>query len=950
MKTALKIIGILIVLIIASAILLPFLFKGKIIELAKQEINKNVTAKVDFGDIGLSLFRSFPDFSLRIDDLSIVGINEFEKDTLANIDRFELTLDLMSVLSGNYEIKKIRIFRPDIDIKILANGKTNYDISSSEEEQPAAPATEEAPFKLTLKLVEIEAANIIYDDASLPAKAVLTGLNHQLSGNMVGDFTTLKTKTTIDKFNLDYDGVRYFSNAELDYQADIDADLKNEVYTLHENELKLNELFLTFAGSFAFVGEDYKLDFTFTAPKNDFKNFLSVVPAIYANEYASVQTKGNLKLEGFVKGLYTETSLPAFQLDLSVSDAMFKYPDLPKAVTNIRIGTTISNKGGDADNTVIDVSDFHIELGNNPIDMKILIKTPVSDPDIDGLIKGSFDLADVAEFYPLEENEKMSGSFVFDVTLKGKLSAVENEQYEKFTALGSLIVRGFKYESSMVNEPVEIALAQLDFSPAYLDLVSFQSKIGKNDFDAQGKLTNYLAYALKNEALAGNLKTTSQYFDVSSLMPDEAETSDTQGTNADTSAMSIIEIPSNIDFDISATFSRLVYDNIIMENVKGLLKIKDKKLELINLSMNLLKGEMVMNGVYSTVNQDKPDFDFGISMKNIDIQEAYKTLDILSTYAPIAQKTSGTLSAKMNLKSNLDKGMMPIYETMTGGGEFSTSPIKISGVNTLEKIADALKMEKLRSLDIQKILVQFKFVDGKIMVEPFDMKVSNFNAKLGGWTSFDQTIDYVMNLNVPRKELGSAANNVMDNLVSQANAKGANFSLGETVSLDVLIGGTLTDPTIKTGLKEAGKNLMDNLKEQVKQEVEKKVEEVKEDVKAQAQKLIDDADKQAQVLISEAEKQASNIRKTAADAAQKVRSEADTQAKNVEAEGKKNGFIAEAAAKETAKGIRKEADKKATSLTNEADKQANGVVNKAKQEADAIKKKAQEEADKLLGK
>jgi hypothetical protein len=950
MKTALKILGILIVLILALAILLPIIFKGKIIELAKKEINKSVTAKVDFKDVGLSLFRSFPDFSLRIDGLSVIGINEFDKDTLANIEKLELTLDLMSVISGsNYEIKKIRIYHPDINVKVLKDGKTNYDISPPEEEKPRTTAAEgETPFKLTLKLVEIEDANIVYEDASLPTKAVLKGLNHQLSGNMVGDFTTLKTSTSIDKFDLDYDGIRYFTNAKVNYIADIKADLKNEVYTLKENELKLNELFLAFTGSFAFVGEDYKLDFTFNAPKTDFKNFLSVVPAIYAKDFASVETKGNLKLDGMVKGLYTETSLPAFNLNLLVSDAMFKYPDLPKAVTGINIKTAISNPGGDADNTVIDISDFKMQLGNDPVEMKMLIKTPVSDPDIDANIKGSFNLAGVSEYYPLEKGDELTGSFIFDIILKGKLSAVENEQYENFTALGSLKVKEFKYTSSMVNEPVEIALTQLDFSPAYLDLVSFQSKIGKNDFNAQGKLTNYLAYAFKDEILKGNLKTTSHYFDISSLMPEETGT--TQESSVDTTAMTVVEIPGNIDFEMAATFDKLIYDNIVMDNVKGMLKIKDKKLELTNLSMNLLKGEMVMNGVYSTVTPEKPEFDFGLNMKNIDIQEAYKTLEILSTYAPIAQKTSGLLSAKMNLKSNLDKEMSPVYETMTGGGDLSTSPIKVSGVNTLDKIADALKMDNLRSLDISKILVQFEFIDGKIMVKPFDMKVSDYTAKLGGWTAFDQTIDYVVNLNVPRKEFGSAANNVLDNLVSQANSKGANFNLGEMVSLDVLIGGTLTDPTIKTGLKDAGKNLMEDMKEQVKQEVEKKVEEVKEDVKVQAQKLIDDANKSAQMLISEAEKQADNIRKTAADGAKKLRDEADVQAKKVEAEGKKNGFIAEAAAKESAKGIRKEADKKATALTSEADKQANGVVNKAKQEADAIKKKAQEEADKLLGK
>ncbi len=521
MKLTLKIIGILIALIIVLAILLPFIFKGKIVELAKKEINKNIAAKVDFADVSLSLLRSFPDFTLAIKDLTVVGINEFEKDTLADIEKLEVTIDLMSVISGsNYEIKKIGLLNPNVFIRILDNGKTNYDIAPAEEETAKTTTTEEAtPFKLTLKQVEIENGNIIYDDASMPVRAVLKGMNHNLSGDMTEDFTTLKTSTIIDRFDLDYDGIRYFSNTRVDYKADIDADLKNEIYTLKENELKLNELVLNFDGSFAFVGEDYKLDFTFTAPKTDFKNILSLVPALYAKDFANIQTKGNIKLDGFAKGLYTETSLPSFLLNLSVSDAMFKYPDLPKAVTNIRIESKISSSGGAADNTVIDIETLHIELGNDPVDMRMVIKTPVSDPEIDGMIRGNFDLAGISEFYPLEENEKMTGSFIFDVTLKGKLSAIENEQYENFVAKGTAQVNDFRYSGEMVSDPVQIETARLDFSPASLNLVSFKSNIGKNDFSAQGQLTNYLAYALKDEILKGNLKTTSRYFDLNTLYP-----------------------------------------------------------------------------------------------------------------------------------------------------------------------------------------------------------------------------------------------------------------------------------------------------------------------------------------------------------------------------------------------------------------------------------------------
>ncbi|MCD4789582.1 MAG: hypothetical protein K8R37_06230 [Bacteroidales bacterium] len=953
MKTFLKIIGILIIIIIALAFILPVIFKGKIFELAKEEINKSIQAKVDFTDLNLSLFKSFPNFTLSLKGLTAVGIDEFEKDTLANIQTIDITIGLFSVIGGdNYEIKRIRIIQPDILVKVLEDGKANYDIAVQTEEEKEPEVTteaEESAFAITLKRLEITDANIIYADASQSMTLKIIGLNHILMGNLSEDFTTLRTNTTIDKLTFNYDGINYLNNARLKYKANIDADLKNEIYTIKKNELRLNELYLNFDGSVSMINDDINMVLTFNAPKTEFKHLLSLVPAIYAKDFENIETKGSLSLDGNVKGIYNENSLPSFNLNLTVDNAMFKYPDLPKAVTDINVQVKIANKGGDADNTIIDISKFQLKLGNNPVDISMLIKTPVSDPEIDGKIKGKLDLASVKDYYPLDKGEELSGTFLTDITLQGKMSSIENEQYEDFTAIGSMLVKGLKYKSGYVNEPIEISNAQLNFSPQYLDLVSFKSKIGKNDFNAKGKLENYMAYVFKDGKLKGELETTSKYFNVSALMPEEEEIAGSPEISSDSVSMSVIEVPANIEFYMDTKFDKLIYDNIEMETVSGQLEVKDKRVVLKNLRMNLLKGTMRVNGTYSTVIPENPAIDLNLDINQIDIQQAYNTFSIISEYAPIAKKTSGKFSIKMNLKSSLDKEMEPIYETMNGGGELSTSRITIKDVNTLNKIADALKYEKIKSMVINKILFQFKFVDGKILIEPFDIKYENIKANLGGWTGFDQSIDYVMNLNIPRKEFGSAANNVLNNLVNEANKQGADFSLGETVSLDVLIGGTLSNPEIKTGLKESGKNIVEDVIKQVEEEIKKKKEEITKQAREQAQKILDDADKQAKKIIQEAKKQAENIRKNANDAAQNLRDEADKQAKQIEQEGKKKGFLAEAAAKESAKKIRSEADKQANNLTNEADKQSNAVVNKANKEAGNIRKKAQEEADKLLG-
>mgnify|MGYP006288663471 CR=1 FL=1 len=629
---------------------------------------------------------------------------------------------------------------------------------------------------------------------------------------------------------------------------------------------------------------------------------------------------------------------------------MFKYPDLPSAVTDVNIETSVNNEGGDADNTIIDISKFHMELGNNPVDMNMLIKTPVSDPEIDGSVKGKLDLASVGNYYPLEEGEELKGSFIADITLQGKLSSIEEEKYEDFTAIGSMLIKGFEYQSTYIEDEIAIDNAQLNFSPRYLDLVSFTSKIGRNDFKANGKIENYLAYVLSDGTLTGNLTTNSTYFNVSDLMPaDDGEEEETTGpAAADTTSMSVVEIPGNIDFEMKTTFNELIYDNIEMRNVGGRLYVRDQQVILDNLNMNVLDGEMAVSGSYSTIDPDKPAINFHLDINRIDIQQAYQTFALISEFAPIAEKTSGKFSTRMDLAAMIDQEMMPVYETMTGGGEISTTQITISDVNTLNKIADVLKYDKIREMTLDRILFEFEFKDGKVIVEPFDMRFENLTARLGGWTSFDQSIDYTMNLTLPRKDLGQAANNVLNNLVEQANAKGADFSLGEKVTLDMLIGGTLTDPTVTTDLSKTGENLVKDVKEQVKEKIEEKKEEITQEARERAQKILDDADAQARKIIQEAEKQAENIRENAAAAAKKIREEADKKATKVEEEGKKKGFLAEAAAKESAKKIRKEADNKATDLEEEADKQAKEVIRKANDEATRIKNKAQNEADKIL--
>jgi len=948
MKKFFKISGIVLLVIIAAMIILPFAFKGKIISTVKEEINKSLNAKVDFTDFGLSLFRNFPNFSLRLDGLSVVGVEDFEGDTLTKISSLRVSLDLMSVIRGSaYEIKSISIIDPMINLKVLENGKANWDITKPSEvvEEEVSDTTSGGEFQLKLKRFEIKGADFVYDDATMPMIIKMANLNSVITGDLTADVTTIKTRnTTIDEFTVGMDGINYLYKTKIQISSEIEADLKAFKFTFKDNEFGFNDLFLVFEGFVAMPESDIDMDIRFGTKKTEFKSILSLVPAIFMKDFEGLKAEGSLKLDGFAKGVYNDKSVPAFGLDLLVQNGMFQYPDLPAAVKNVGINTKITNPGGDLDKTVVDVSKFHVEMGGNPFDINLLLKTPMSDPDVKAGVKGIIDLANVKDFYPLEEGQNLNGVFEASLDIAGKMSSLENERYNEFKADGSLLISNLLYKDKSFPGGVELKTMDLKFSPQYASLSALEAKMGKSDFKANGRIDNIIEFVFNDKVLKGNLNLNSSLIDLNEFMGESTETAQAGETSTEaqadtTSSMSVIEIPKNIDFVLQSNIGKVLYDKMEISNMVGVLKVKDGKVDMENLSMNMLDGQLNMSGYYSSKDIKKPEVDFNLNINQFDIQKTVKTFNTVKALAPVAERAFGKVSARLTFKGLLDGSMSPVLNSLSGAGALNTANISVEGSPSMVKMAEALKMDKYKKMSLKDVNVKFKIQDGKVEFEPFDVKIDNTTARFSGTTYLDQTIDYVVTLGIPRGDFGGNASGVLNNMVSQATSKSFDVKLSDVVNVDVLIKGTVTDPKISLGLKGTMNDLKEDLKEMAKEEVGKVVEEVKEEVKEQienvSQKAKEELEKRANQVVQEAQNQANKLKQEAKTAGDKLRSEASQSAKKLEAEAKNP--IAKAAAKKTGEGLVKEADKKAKDLEAEADKKGQALVDEAKKKADRIK-------------
>ncbi len=926
----LKILAATLSLLLILILVLPFAFSGKITELAKKEINESVNAKVGFSDISLSLIRNFPDFSLRLGDLSVLGNTPFEDDTLFYSQNLDITIDLMSVFKGSqYVIKDIQVGNPLIQLITLDDGLTNWDIIpiSESSELIEDEATDSEAFKIMLKSFTIQEGRVVYKDQSLPLKLSMDDINTTLAGDFSLDQTQIKAALEIGNITSVYDGMTMMKSLSLKTDVSIDANLAENIFDLDIEKLLLNSLQLSMGGRFSLADSSIGIDFKFDAPQGTFKQLLSLVPAEYLNNYSDLNTTGDFSFNAFAKGNFSEKEFPAFGAELKVDQATITSPNLPEKLENIQLALFVDNKSGDFDHTLVEVRPLKFSMKENPFELNLTVKTPVSDPEIDATLNGKLLLEEIATLIPDAEIPVISGIVDLDMALKTKLSTIEQEKFEQIGASGSAILTEFK--TQIEGENLAIKKVDLKFAPTAINTNIQNLTLGKSDFNFSGNVQNYLGYFLSDGVLKGQFKLTSSNVDVNELM---------QFVSSDTSDTTTIDLSlaDRMDLQFISTIQKLTYEQYELKEVRADIGIADNKIQLNPLQAKLFGGEVRMLGIIDVIDKKSPLFNFDFKISKFDIPTAYQAIQLFQAAAPIAEHTTGKFSVDFNLKGRIDEQLEPVFSTLQGGGELSTTKVEVDSAPALNKLSSLLGNEDYRKLTSNGVDVGFEFVNGRVYQKPFGLNFSGSDATVSGSLGFDQSLDYDLLLNVPYGKLGKTVSDGIVSLVNSIGGSKANLKPETNVQIKAKISGLVTNPKVSLDYKDYANDVKADLNRLAQEEIEKQKAALAEKAKAEAAKALEAARKQGESLIEKADATAKTIREEATKAATKLREEADKRAEQLIAEGKKKGMIGERIAIEAAKKIREEADKKATSLEREADQKASTLQAEARDKAASL--------------
>lgn len=446
MKKIVKIAVIAVVVILAIALIAPAALRGKIADIVKREANAMLAARLDFEKLDISLLRHFPNASVELKGLTLVGVDRFEGDTIVAARRISVVVNLMSLFGDSgFEVTKVILASPAVHTHKLADGAVSWDVMKpSEAPAEEVPAEEPAPssFRLSVRDFRISDAAIRYEDDSTNMRFSTAPLSLRLRGNMSADRTDLDLRLTAAAMRFVSGGIPLLSDAEAELVAVIDADLANNRFTFSRNTLRLNAISVGLDGWVELDGDAVAMDLKAGCDKVQFKDVLSLIPAFYTRDVQEPHGgRVNCRWNSG-PGRNARPAAPAFELKTEVRNGSFQYSSLPKAVTDHNIAARVSNPGSVMDKTVVDLSKFGLRMAGNSVAATFYATNLVSDPVFRASADGRVDLGAVKEVYPLEKGVDLGGLITADLKLSGRMSDIEKNRYERLGAQGTFVVEG----------------------------------------------------------------------------------------------------------------------------------------------------------------------------------------------------------------------------------------------------------------------------------------------------------------------------------------------------------------------------------------------------------------------------------------------------------------------------------------------------------------------------
>jgi hypothetical protein len=753
LKISLKIISVLVVLIILTWLAGAFYIsrnKKEVLASILSQLNKNLNGKITATSMEPTLLKSFPGVSVSLNGVLLRdSLWSQHKHDLLKAQDIDVSLNVLSLIVGNINIKQIAINNADIYIYTDSTGYSNTSIfkSKPKTEKKSSPKSS----ALEVKKIDFNKVNLVLDNKK---RFKLFNFNiDQIQGRMEypdsGWTGKIKLMTKVNSFAFNTRKGSFLKDKTLDgtlnahYSRDLDAViLSPEILNIGGHPFKIGAKIDLAKSAFAIsiaVDDILFRDVALLLSPNISSKLLK-----FGIE-KPINIRGNIIDDG--SGKYGD---PLIKVGITVRDNVVSIPAGKLTACNFDGSFTNRDTVGGIigdENSSIKFHKLTAKYFNAPLKIDTFTVNNLSRPIATGLVTSQFPLSNLNNSIGTNDFEFKNGTASLRLYCKAD---IDNFRFTKPVVSGKIQIA----DADILYIPRRLHLVKsalnINFNQNDLSIQNGHFQLGKSELNVSCSIANFAnLYYTAPEKILVNLKMSSPQLYLKEFLPFLGPRT-TKKTKPSGNKQVVSKELSNVlevsKMNIRLTVDKAIYNNFMAKNLDADISLRGGGIFFNKISVAHAGGQLSLNG---NIMQEAASNSFKINSKisHVSVKDFFYSFDNFGQNTITNKNLKGYLSSLVNISGRISHTGKILPRSINGKVVFNLNNAALVNFDPMVKVGKfAFANRNLSNVEIKNLDGTLDVRGDKVEISPMQINSSalNFNVKgtyaLGNGTNVEMDI------------------------------------------------------------------------------------------------------------------------------------------------------------------------------------------------------------------
>lgn len=725
-KRVMLVSAVVVAMVFVAGIILSKVYEDEIKQFIISKMDKELSADISIGEVEFSFFQKFPRASLRLKQISVAKIDGLKSDKFLVAEDIFLQFNINDILSKKYIIRRIDIEKGIVKPVVYEDGSNNLPGMND--------TTIGSDFFVNIEKFNLE--NILVKYENHHEKQVIQVLLHKVKAPMELSSSHSKLSLSGEMLLKEYssEDVKILENKDLKLDINLEIDNNNSVAKFDQSELEFANLPFTVTGTVAF-GDTVKLNMAIDSEGIKIKDLTSVLPESAKKQVGFYDIEGDFTFKSKIVGELSEVKFPGISASFSMANAAVENKSTGIKLSNLKFSGSFDNGNHQKmSSTTLNINELSGKFNAGSFIGKMHLNNLI-DPSIEASFDTEISMAELKNFAGLTSFDVFEGKAKLNLKLVGKVMENGNTNLAGLQIAGDAQILDGNIKLKAQKVKYSDVVASIVFDKKTVTINGVNLKVDDSQIVGDFKIDNYMAIFLdetdKHVFFNGQVETNkisyAKLMDIISI-----ETSGSSSENV---------YYGNIGF-AATTF---VYDNIVMNNVKGQFSLTDSKWKISGIQANALGGSFNGSLTFSPVGK-KSILLADVILNNVDATRLFKEFKNFDQQMVTDKNIKGLISGKVTASMPFDANMSYLINEMVANADIQIDNGELIGIKELNSVAKYTRVDDFSHIKFSTLKNNISINNGKILIPDMEIKSDKMNLNLFGTHNFNNEFDYHLNV------------------------------------------------------------------------------------------------------------------------------------------------------------------------------------------------------------